>query len=181
MINEELLEWNSSGFVQKTEIKGRRDSLRSPRSTHYPQIRHYLAKWCDRSFGIVHSRAESPGVCLVFSFKNAVFWEAKPCGCCKHRRFERTYRRHHHGEENQRARNDVIINYQLKHAQLKLFVTVNVGPSSLIILIAMMEAISSSKTSVLTRATRRHIQEDILHNHCSERLSSFIALTGWAL
>jgi hypothetical protein len=46
----------------------------------------------------------------------------------------------------------------------------------------MMEAIRSSETLVLTRATRRHIQEDgILHSYRRENLKSFVALTGWAL
>jgi hypothetical protein len=39
-----------------------------------------------------------------------------------------------------------------------LLVTANVVPSSLILVILMMEAIGYSKTSVLTRATRRNIQ-----------------------
>jgi hypothetical protein len=46
----------------------------------------------------------------------------------------------------------------------------------------MMEATSSSETSALTRATRRHISEDgILHRHRRKNLISYIALTGWAL
>jgi hypothetical protein len=43
---------------------------------------------------------------------------------------------------------------------LQLLVTTNVVPSSPILVTLMMEAIHSSGTSVLTRATRRHIQED---------------------
>jgi hypothetical protein len=54
-----------------------------------------------------------------------------------------------------------------------LLVTANVDPSSLILLTLMMEAIRSSETSVLTRATPRHIQEDdILHSHRRENLRS---------
>jgi hypothetical protein len=46
----------------------------------------------------------------------------------------------------------------------------------------MMEELRSSETSVLTRATRRHITENcILHSYCHENLKSHITLTGWAL
>jgi hypothetical protein len=43
---------------------------------------------------------------------------------------------------------------------LRLLVTVNVVPVSQILVTLMIEAIRSFDTSVLTRATRRHIQED---------------------
>jgi hypothetical protein len=58
----------------------------------------------------------------------------------------------------------------------------NVVLSSPILVILMMEAISSFETSVLTRATWHHIPEDdILHSHRRGSLKSYIALTGWAL
>jgi hypothetical protein len=43
---------------------------------------------------------------------------------------------------------------------LAVLVTANVAPSSLIFFAMMMETIRSSKTWVITKATRRHIQED---------------------
>jgi hypothetical protein len=65
---------------------------------------------------------------------------------------------------------------------LRLLVIANVVPTSPIPVTLLMEEISSSETSVLTRATLRNIPvDDILHSHRRENLNSYAALTGWSL
>jgi hypothetical protein len=100
---------------------------------------------------------------MMMIMKDTVFWDITPRGSCKNRRLGGTYLLLHQSERNQRD------------SVFQLLVTANV-PSSLNLFTLMMEAISCSETSVLTRSTRRHIQEDdILHSHRRENLKSYMS------
>jgi hypothetical protein len=71
------------------------------------------------------------------AMKNPVFWDVTPCGCCKNRRFGGTYRLHPPGGKNR-----------------------NAVPCSPILVALTIEAIRSSETPALTRATRSGVPED---------------------
>jgi hypothetical protein len=75
----------------------------------------------------------------------------------------------------------VTSNSSYHRCVLQLLVIANVVPSSLI-LPTMIEVIRSSETSHQTRTARRHIPEDdTLHSHRSENLTSYIVLSGCVL
>jgi hypothetical protein len=114
------------------------------------------------------------------------------CGSCKNRYFGGMYHLHHQGDKNQWARNNIESNQQPTHTAKKSYVCIystiflcsvywllviyNI-PSALILVILMLEAQHSSETSVVTRATRRDIQEDgIIHSHHRENFKSYMSL-----
>jgi hypothetical protein len=79
--------------------------------------------------------------------KNSVCWVVTACGSCKNRRFGGTYRPHHQGDKNRRARGKVA-SYCYRCSYLADSCHFD------------DELVRSSELSVLTAATRRNIPVD---------------------
>jgi hypothetical protein len=68
--------------------------------------------------------------------KNGIFWDVVPCV--------------------------TLVRTDVSRSVRRLVVTANVDPSSAILVTLMMEALSSSETSVLTRSTQHNIPESVI-------------------
>jgi hypothetical protein len=107
--------------------------------------------------------------------KNAVLLGVTPRGSCKNRVSEEL-------SVSIIFHTSFLSHFEFLSSVCRFLVRANVVPSSPILVTLMMEALSSSETSFLTRTTRRSIPEDaILHSHRRVNLKYYITFTSWTL
>jgi hypothetical protein len=95
--SDTYLYWHSCGPVSSVQVRCARMNRKRQNS-----LKNYNIF---RSISIERFEAFK-----AVAMKNAVFWDVTPCGSCKSRRFGGTYRLHHEGDNDRRAKNNVSNN-----------------------------------------------------------------------
>jgi hypothetical protein len=122
--------------------------------------------------------------CIIHS-KNDVFRDITPCGSCKNQSLGELIASFIFLTRISELGITLTVSSNRSKVQgntcvLRLIVTSNVVPSSVMLVTLTMKAIRCSETSAPTTATRRDIPEDgILHSHRRETLKSYIFVNSY--